>query len=683
MDQIKVIRINTPKKWLSYMATSDNLRIDGSGLSIQKENTYFFEEDISIDIKDMRDIALDECENVYLVDGQSSGIYIYDRYFLERRQIVSCDGSLPYELKCPVGIAIDSDTIYVVDIPPEDVPAVVAFARQSRQLKWAYSFSGDTIFKDIAVDTRGSIYLLTSRSVEVMNPSGETVRSLSPPETESPMKEPTDISVALTGEVYVLDREVIHIFNEEGYKKIEIKFSEEYDFIPKGLSLSNDSEIFIGEAIERPAQETIYRVSHQGVLQPLWTYRDTTRRIINDARGNIYVINGKGQRLSFLRYREVISRNEEGDFIAIYESKPIDSGKKGTLWHRFQIEGTFLSDTKVNFYYFISDEIDKDLSKIKWTEVLATDASAQGQNIRQGLFLVNNKGQYLWFKITLSGNIDSTAQIRVLNLYYPRYAYLEFLPALYRENLLHADFLERFLSIFETFFAETDYLISHISRYMDVLGVPEDFLDWLGRWLSFELYDALPPAKKRLLLQKAMQLYRMKGTREAVETLVEVIAGQRPFVVENIRVENSSCEQEESQLNWCVNQEDTIFRPSESVKVKCEEEEDIILSRVLYGKDPFSVCVFLRDRVSEETYNVLKNMIDDFSPAHTSVSVSVLEPWFYLDGHTYLGVNTVLNKSIFILEKSSVIGRDTVLTDIEECAQISRKSRVEMDFKII
>jgi hypothetical protein len=57
----------------------------------------------------------------------------------------------------------------------------------------------------------------------------------------------------------------------------------------------------------------------------------------------------------------------------------------------------------------------------------------------------------------------------------------------------------------------------------------------------------------------------------------------------------------------------------------------------------------------------------------------VLEPWFYLDMHTYLGVNTTLTKPSFILGKTSVIGRDTVLYDREEAGQVARKSRIGID----
>ncbi len=50
--------------------------------------------------------------------------------------------------------------------------------------------------------------------------------------------------------------------------------------------------------------------------------------------------------------------------------------------------------------------------------------------------------------------------------------------------------------------------------------------------------------------------------------------------------------------------------------------------------------------------------------------------------HTYLGINTALTKPEFILGKSSVIGRDTVLDDFEHAAQVGRHSRIDIDTEL-
>lgn len=167
----------------------------------------------------------------------------------------------------------------------------------------------------------------------------------------------------------------------------------------------------------------------------------------------------------------------------------------------------------------------------------------------------------------------------------------------------------------------------------------------------------------------------MRGTPWGLKELIRIITDKEPFIVENIKIQSFKDynSYNEENLTWCKNQHDTIFAAPQ------EEKE---LSERLYGKDPFSFCVLLKESLSPSFISALKEIIEEFKPAHTRAGLRALEPWFYLDGHTYLGINTILNRGYFVIEVSC-LGRDTTLTDMEECAQVGRKSRVEIDFKII
>ena len=72
-------------------------------------------------------------------------------------------------------------------------------------------------------------------------------------------------------------------------------------------------------------------------------------------------------------------------------------------------------------------------------------------------------------------------------------------------------------------------------------------------------------------------------------------------------------------------------------------------------------------------------IVEREKPAHTVGGVKALQPWIYLDMHTYLGINTILTEPVFILGESSVISRDTALSDPEESGQIDLRSRLAMD----
>ncbi|HHN65358.1 MAG TPA: hypothetical protein ENK09_08375, partial [Nitrospirae bacterium] len=562
------------------------------------------------------------------------------------------------------------------------------------QLKWVKKLSGVSSIRDITTGPDGMLYVLTERTVLVLNRGGEMVKTLTPPSPHS-MKDPSDIAVSRDNKLYVLDRDltddggrlwlVIHAFEPSGnYRKIRVLtgFKKEDNVIPSGLSLSMDGNLFIG-VIKAPDDFiTLYRVSFlkTPVLVQLWIFRDIVRRLINDVKDNIFIINGSGDKLSLLEYIEVVKRDSEGKFQASFTSNTIDSHKAGNAWHRFRIDGTFPEGARVKFYYYISDSRE-DNPDGNWIDALSSDASAQGRDKREGLFISKNKGRYLWFRIVLSGTKDRAPRVNSLSLFFPRYAYMDMLPALFREDPAGAEFLERFLSIFESFFYETDHEIAHLSRYMDALGAPQEFLDWLGRWLSMNLYEVLTNEQKRSLLIKLPELYRMRGTRRGIEEIVEIFTGKRPFVVENIFLNTPEKSKLKKAKGWCKKQEDTIFAPSSRTSRTCDGEEIDIVEK-LYGSDPFSFCVLLKEGIPLPVMSALRDVLEEFRPAHTRAGVRALEPWFYLDGHTYLGVNTMLNRGYLVLEESQ-LGRDSTLTDMEECAQVGRKSRTEIDFNII
>ncbi len=698
LNKISVIRINTKRAWQDFELLSDNLMFTDNGISLKKTYTYVFGREITGNLPlDIRDIAVDECDNIYIISGKERYIYKYDRFIGTIEKLGCRDGQLPVKLNSPAGIGIDKDTIYVADTVTEEsgrYARIIALSRINLQMKWILEKKEDgSCIKpiiDMTTGPDGNIYLLEEElnNVLILNRGGEIIEALTNPEIEHP----TDLAVSNAGTVYILDNSKIHFFTKTDnyiYQKREIKNLDK-DFSPSGLSVNSQEEIFIGEAGPSTELKTIHTVAEDGSLSPLWSYRGATRRIINDSTGNIYIINDEGNRLCFLEHKKVVARNSQDQFIGYFISKPINSYAIETAWHRFLIDGKFRKGTQIKFLYYTSDnllddESIKNLSDEDWNNGLQGDASLQGEKKREGLFLKNSKGQYLWFKIYLLGNEEDSPETKSVNLYFPRTAYIEYLPALYREDPISKDFLERFLSIFESLLYETDFSIENISRYFDALGSPPEFLDWLGSWLSATFDQNWTDDQKRRFILKAVDLYRKRGTRAGMEEVIELFLQQKPYIIENFQRKYSKVRQQDiisADNSTFDSEKDILFFPPEEATVKKKDGQEVPLADVLYGKEPFCFCVLLKERIDDSTYRAVKNIINDFKPAHTCYGLKMLEPWFYLDMHTYLGVNTVLNRSSFILEESSIIGRDTLLQDIEEAGQVSKKSRIGIDDKL-
>jgi len=123
--------------------------------------------------------------------------------------------------------------------------------------------------------------------------------------------------------------------------------------------------------------------------------------------------------------------------------------------------------------------------------------------------------------------VRATETVRVAVL--PQGQYLDYLPAIYRDD----DLMGRFLMLFESFWAPISDQIDSLPNYFDPLMAPPEFLPWLASWINLVLDERWPIDKRRRLLAAAVPLYRKRGTRQGLEEYLEIYSGARPHIVEH------------------------------------------------------------------------------------------------------------------------------------------------------
>jgi phage tail-like protein len=111
----------------------------------------------------------------------------------------------------------------------------------------------------------------------------------------------------------------------------------------------------------------------------------------------------------------------------------------------------------------------------------------------------------------------------------PQGRYLDYLPAIYRDD----DLMARFLMLFESFWAPVSRQIDTVPYYFDPLMTPAEFLPWLASWIDLVLDERWPVEKRRRLLAAAVALYRKRGTRQGLEEYLEIYTGYRPRIIEH------------------------------------------------------------------------------------------------------------------------------------------------------
>jgi phage tail-like protein len=172
-----------------------------------------------------------------------------------------------------------------------------------------------------------------------------------------------------------------------------------------------------------------------------------------------------------------------------------------------------------------------------------------------------------------------------------RSTYLEYLPALLRDD----EFMKQFLLIFESILKPIEGTIDNIPLYFDPLITPEPLLPWLASWVDLTLASAWPEERRRELVKSAVQLYRWKGTKRGLTEYLRIYTGSVPEI-------------------------------SEYISGMRLDQETRLGSNTKLGSSGaghhFTVTLELA-KDSEIDTNIVKAIIDAQKPAHTSYTLNI------------------------------------------------------------
>ena len=121
-----------------------------------------------------------------------------------------------------------------------------------------------------------------------------------------------------------------------------------------------------------------------------------------------------------------------------------------------------------------------------------------------------------------------------VTIWVARRGYLEHLPAIYRRSDAVGRNLVRDLCfVFEHMFDSIDKNLVDGWRFYDPHVAPMEFLDWLSGWTAFTLDLDWPEAQKRALVKRAVDLYRIRGTKRGLTLFLKLFTGHEPEIFEN------------------------------------------------------------------------------------------------------------------------------------------------------
>ncbi len=650
-QEFKYLIINTPELWKLSQAWK-HMRIGEEGLELAGSFAYVYSEVIIAEEVFPLSLAYDNCDYLFLAETRLNGSQPPASsskiliYDLKQREIVQ-------HLDCHSFSSIRSIALCKSDLYVLDNEKVLCMARVNWQLRWEKEVEHDLKLTGAGA---GMLYILDLDTQEVYRTGREwnLQKLILKNQTNEiiELSQAVDIASDSDRYFYILTRDTreILLFDENGILAKTIPVLYEAEFVPVALTIDHSGKIYL-------------------------SFEDLSGIVLQE-RVTFYPENG------------------------YYITQAQDSTEVDMHWHKLNLDRDIPPNTQIKIHYYASNNNNLPLAP-PWSGPLSNPQDA---------LLSNARGQYIWFKIELVSDERklNTPLIRSLRVDFPRLSYLRYLPAIYQENEASRDFLERFFSLFETYLYDNEMTITRAVQYLDPLGTPKDFLKWLAQFSALSIDENWPEDRIRLLIQKAVQLYKKRGTREGLTELLELILGIKLDRASILQVRQALLNQEhellqdlmsqglindldvefenyqrslDEKMDWFSMTDPIIIEPFQT---RCGDQNLAQLTelyRSLYSADPFQFMVIIRPFLlkSEAERSALVRAIEANKPAHTRGCLKTLQPNIYLDFHCYLGVNTLLTRPEFRLGKTSVISRDTSLDNPEPSGQLSIRGRLDID----
>lgn len=130
------------------------------------------------------------------------------------------------------------------------------------------------------------------------------------------------------------------------------------------------------------------------------------------------------------------------------------------------------------------------------------------------------------------GRVVSTDEI--VNLVVAQRSLLDYLPGVYRTSVYEGSpFLRDFLWIIRTFYDQLNDKIDDLHKLFRPYETDPEFLPWLASWVGFILDENWPEEKKRYLLRRAVDYYKVRGTVKGLKLYLSYFVGVEPEIIEN------------------------------------------------------------------------------------------------------------------------------------------------------
>ena len=555
--------LNVDGRWPAFNLDGLELGADGT---LQLQTVPLLEGAELIDDS----ITSGQCHPAGIAVARDGAIYFSDPEGQRVLRIDPCDGAigvvpcmggegpLPRQFNLPRGLLIPGyrDSLFVVDSGNNRIQV---FDLTSNQLVdiWGDSTADPAQPSNdpgrfnapstLSGDQRGNVYVVdyNNKRVQKFNRTGELEPSFWETVADcGVLKQPVDIAVYSSAEetrVYIVDA-VLHcvmIFDEDGNmvrtsENRDAAFGAEVLIKPLGIAASEDG-VYVGDN-ERLAILKFKRGKSYAFIGEAIGYHAPVVALAMLDDETLLVHSDDAVSLRRLSVRKGFRTR------GAMWSSAISVSQIKTAWHRVEVEMSSLAaGAHLRLFVFTSDNKadapkvdntkDNPFADPKWRPAITP---TEGFADLSDLFVGGDPAHFIWIGALFTSEGRSTPVVSQFRLEFDHSGYINHLPTIYRNDSACKEFLQGFLSLFESLFDDVEEKIVDLSVLFDPASTPKDILPWLAGWLAVELNEDWDEAKQRRTIAQAFELYGRRGTAEGLREMLRVFGGVNAIIEEPI-----------------------------------------------------------------------------------------------------------------------------------------------------
>ena len=442
------------------------------------------------------------CE-LYLLDQQSLLVKRFDPCECRFDVIPATggQGSQPRQFNAPASIEIGHDTLYLCDTGNHRIQL---FALPGFSLRNIWNSPAGLSLEwqpvDIVKAANGDVLVAdqANNAIHRLNGFGQVLNSFSGFGT------PLSIALDLSGNLNVLPKssEQIWIIDLVSGETVGTANSPEQlagQFCPPPFPVGAEGDLRLEKLCLQPSHPALFDLNGNAQLQP-----SPDSQVIYPST-------------------------------AVYICKALDSEIYQCQWDKLIIEGTVPRGSRVKIYSYTA-QTRQPMAMItampdqNWSRPHTLVHSDLSDKQSWDGLIRSSEGRYLWLKVVFESDGIVSPFVHSIKLVFPRVSLRRYLPGVFGAEPVSADFMDRFLGIFDQVGRSVESQIDHQARLFDPDSAPaesgkSDFLGWLSNWIGVSLQQHWPLWRRRAYLKKASDLFRLRGTVPGLRRQLYVYLG--------------------------------------------------------------------------------------------------------------------------------------------------------------